>query len=71
MPAKRPSRKRWIQSALAAHKKGALHRQLGVPEDETIPLEMLKWASTQGGLLAMRARFALVMRKLQLKRKAK
>jgi hypothetical protein len=32
---------KWIQKALKGHHKGALHRQLGVPTDENIPLHML------------------------------
>ena len=32
---------RWIQLALAKHKPGILHRQLGVPEGVPIPLDLL------------------------------
>ena len=38
--------------------KGALHRQLGVPEDETIPPGMLAKAAKKGGKLGARARVA-------------
>jgi hypothetical protein len=34
--------KKWIQAAMKGHKKGALHRQLGVPLDKTIPKKKLK-----------------------------
>jgi len=33
--------KYWIQRALKKHKKGSLHRQLGVPQDKTIPKSFL------------------------------
>lgn len=66
---KRPSNKakksRWIQRALHKHKKGALHRQLGIPEGETIPLSLLRDASKEPGLLGQRARFALNLRKVR------
>jgi hypothetical protein len=32
-----PSKKdKWIQKAFSGHNKGALHRQLGIPQDKTI-----------------------------------
>ncbi|HHI04323.1 MAG TPA: hypothetical protein ENL45_02140 [Candidatus Woesearchaeota archaeon] len=36
---KQASKKKWIQSAIG--KKGALHRQLGIPEDKKIPVSKL------------------------------
>ena len=39
-------------------KKGALHRQLGVPEGKKIPKSMLKKAAKKGGKLGKRARLA-------------
>lgn len=33
---------RWIQKARNPKKKGALHRQLGVPTDKNIPVTLLK-----------------------------
>lgn len=33
--------KKWIQEATSERKKGALHRQLGIPQDKTIPKKML------------------------------
>ena len=63
---KRSSKKsRWIQKALRKHKKGALHRQLVIPEGETIPLFLLRDASKEPGLLGQRARFALNLRKVR------
>jgi hypothetical protein len=55
-------KKRWIQRALHKHKKGALHRQLGIPEGESIPLPLLRDAAKAPGLLGQRARFALNIR---------
>ena len=66
--AKKRSKKRWIQHALRKHKKGALHRQLGIPEDETIPISLLRNAAQAPGLLGQRARFALNVRKLHKKK---
>lgn len=62
---RKSSKKNWIQKALRKHKKGALHRQLGIPEGETIPLSLLRDASKEPGLLGQRARFALNLRKVR------
>lgn len=52
--------RKWIQ---AAHvHKGALHRALGIPEGEPIPLAKLQWAARQPGKLGRQARFALNLR---------
>lgn len=64
-----PARKRnWIQSALRKHKHGALHRQLGIPLDEKIPLDVLRWAARQPGLMGRRARLALNLRAIAARR---
>ena len=34
-------KKYWIQNAVSKHKKGSLHRQLGVPKDKKIPKSLL------------------------------
>ena len=34
-------KKLWMQEAFAGHKEGSLHRQLGVPQKETIPKTLL------------------------------
>lgn len=70
-------KRKWIQRALGvrrrrvrgrlrvqARRKGALHRQLGVPLGQKIPLSKLRWAATQPGKLGRRARFALNVRGL-------
>lgn len=54
--------KRWIQKTHL--KKGALHRELGIPEGQIIPLAMLQRAAKAPGKLGHRARLALTLRKL-------
>lgn len=53
----------WMQAASERMErkgtKGALHRQLGVPEGERIPQRTLQVAARAPGLLGKRARFAL------------
>jgi hypothetical protein len=68
---KKARKKRWIQRALHKHKKGALHRQLGIPEGETIPISLLRDAAHETGLLGQRARFALNVRKIRRKNNGK
>jgi hypothetical protein len=49
----------------AIKKPGALHKQLGVPEDEKIPKAKLEAAAKKGNTkLAKRARLALTLEKL-------
>jgi len=55
--------KRWIQKVHL--KKGALHRQLGIPIDEIIPLAVLKEAGKDPGKLGRRARLALRFRQFK------
>jgi hypothetical protein len=86
MKTKKRSGSKWIQKALGAtkaaraKKRGALHRQLGIPLHKVIPLTLLKRAAKnpkevlvslgksssepQALLLGRRARFALTLRKL-------
>ena len=54
--------KKWIQAAIK--KKGALSKQLGVPEKENIPAGKLAAAAEKGGKLGKRARLAQTLRKL-------
>ena len=56
--------KKWIQKALAKHKPGTLHKQLGVAKDKNIPVAKLKEAANAKGKLGQRARLALTLRKL-------
>ncbi len=66
--------KKWIQKASKSRRKGALHRQLGIPQDQKIPKSKLrKIVSTPIGrkacgktvsrLLKRRALFALNVQK--------
>lgn len=60
----------WIQDALKHHKKGALHRQMGVPMGKKISAAKLRAAARRGSTkLARRARLALTLRKLGQRRK--
>ena len=59
-----------IKKAFSKHK-GALHRMLRVPEGEKIPVQKLRWAVRQGGLLARRAQLVLNMRTARLRREGK
>jgi hypothetical protein len=60
--AKKP--KRWIKKALKKHKKGALHRQLGIPLNQKIPMSVLEKASHARGVKGKRARLAKTLRAL-------
>lgn len=51
---------KWIQGMKM--KKGALHKQMGVPEGKKIPTEKLKVAVAKGGTLGKRANLALTFR---------
>jgi hypothetical protein len=44
--------------------KGALHRQLGVPQGKNIPKNMLHAAAKKPGLLGQRARLAITLSRL-------
>jgi hypothetical protein len=57
------SRKRWIQGAIKH--KGALHKELGVPEGEKIPHEKLVEAAQKGGTLGRRARLAITLGRMK------
>ena len=59
--------KRWIQQVRI--KRGALHRQLGIPAGERIPLRTLRWAAKQPGKLGRRARLAINFRSIRLRRR--
>ncbi len=74
-----PKKDNWIQKANSGHNKGALHRQLGIPEDRKIPTQLLQdIVDTPLGKrshghsvtwkLKSRANFALNVRKNQRKK---
>lgn len=57
--------KKWIGKMHL--KKGALHKQMGVPEGQKIPVDRLKAAAAKGGTLGKRARLALAFRGMKKK----
>lgn len=60
---KRRRKKKWIQ---ATHlRKGALHRQLGIPAGEKIPVSLLHEVEHAPGKLGRRARLALTLRRVR------
>ena len=68
---KKARARKWIQRAVKPEKRGALHRQLGIPLGEAIPLAVLRDAARAEGLLGRRARFALNVRGLRRRRMKK
>ena len=55
--------KKWIQKAIK--KPGALHKELGVPEDKKIPAKKINKAAKAPGKLGERARLAKTLSKLK------
>jgi hypothetical protein len=51
----------WIQGAIGKHK-GLLHKHLGIPKGQKIPLNLLESASKAPGQLGKEARLALTLR---------
>ncbi len=62
------AKKNWIAGAIG--KPGALHRQLGVPQGQTIPAGKLAAAAKAGGTLGRRARLAQTLKGLSSHAKA-
>jgi len=60
-------KKKWIQKAKI--KKGALHKDLGVPMGKKIPKAKLKEAAKKKGKIGKRARLALTFAKMRKKKK--
>lgn len=56
-------KKKWIQGAIK--KKGALHKEMGIPEGKKIPAKALNKAAESGGKLGQRARLAKTLKKLR------
>lgn len=56
--------KNWIQKAIKPSNKGALHKQLGVPQGKKIPAKKLAEAAKKGGTLGRRAQLAKTLKKL-------
>ena len=59
---RRKRKKHFIQSAIK--KPGALHSDLGVPQGQKIPAGMIRQAAQGSGKTAQRARFALLLKRL-------
>ena len=57
--------KKWIQKAKI--KKGALHKDLGVPMGKKIPKSKLKAAAKKNGKVGKRARLAMTFAKMKKK----
>lgn len=53
---------KWIQKAIKH--KGALHKELHVPEGKKIPAKKLAVAAKKGGKLGKRARLAETLKKI-------
>ena len=53
----------WIASAIKH--KGALHKELGVPQGQKIPAKKLAAAAAKGGVEGKRARLAQTLGKLR------
>jgi hypothetical protein len=53
---------KFIQQAIK--KPGQLHRDLGIPQDKTVPLDEMKAAAKRGGKVGNRARLALMLRRM-------
>ena len=54
--------KKWIQKAIK--KPGALHKEMGIPQDKKIPVAALKKAAKKGGKEGKRANLAITLKKL-------
>lgn len=55
--------RKWIQGAIK--RPGQLHRDLGVPQGQKIPLSAIQAAAKRGGKVGARARLALTLRKMR------
>ena len=61
------TKKKWIKKAIK--KPGALHKQLGIAADKTIPSGTLDKAAKKGGTLGKRASLAITLKKMHKKKK--
>lgn len=58
---------KWIQKAVG--KPGALHKELGVPDNKKIPMKKLEGAAKKQGVLGKRARLAETLEGFHKKKK--
>lgn len=56
---------RKLNISKAIKKPGALHAQLGIPQGQKIPRDVLARAAQSGGKLGQRARFAQTLSRLR------
>lgn len=56
---------KWIQKAIPKSHKGALHKELGVPEGKKIPAKKLAKAAKEPGKEGKRARLAETLKGLR------
>lgn len=63
-------KKHWVQAAVG-HNPGALHKALGIPEGQKIPLQTLEAAAKRPGKVGQEARLALTMRHFHHPKKGK
>ena len=61
--------KNWIAGAIK--NPGALHRDLGIPEGQKIPLALIKTAAKRKDKVGERARLALTLRGFRSKKRQK
>lgn len=54
------AKEHWIAGAIKHH--GALHKQLGIPVGQKIPIDTLNAAASKPGLLGQRARLAITLK---------
>ena len=58
--------KKWIQEAIPKSHRGALHKELGVPEGKKIPeKKLIKAEHSKNPKLAKRARLAQTLKKMK------
>lgn len=57
---------KWISKAIKHP--GALHRELGISENKSIPKSKLAHAAAEGGVIGRRARLAETLRKFNRKK---
>jgi hypothetical protein len=59
------AKEKWIQGAIK--KKGALHKELGIPASKKIPVKKLGAAAKKAGVEGKRARLAKTLSKMNKK----
>ena len=60
------AKEKWIQKAIPKSHRGALHRELGIPQSKKIPKSKIKKAEhSKNPILAKRARLADTLSKLK------